>query len=110
MYFLFYKDVYLVKFPTIYEAEVYVREAFLPHELPDLLLVSTRTKYRFDTGNSFFREEEASSTINPGSYMAITVGCICPVLDNWSGAGMYIGDEHVFVISSDCPVHSGRTS
>jgi len=42
----------------------------------------------------------------PGSDLALDAGCICPVIDNRHGAGMYEGpDGPIFVMRSGCPLH-----
>jgi hypothetical protein len=45
--------------------------------------------------------------LKPGSYEAVLRGCICPILDNEYGEGMYTTDEGhvVFVYNSECPIH-----
>lgn len=44
---------------------------------------------------------------NPGSDVAIKAGCRCPVSDNARGMGAWgtRGDEAVFWIKQDCPLH-----
>ena len=43
---------------------------------------------------------------NPGSEEAQALGCICPVMDNRNGKGMYEKDgEPVFIFNTGCPVH-----
>lgn len=46
--------------------------------------------------------------MTPGSDEAVAHGCCCPVMDNGKGKG-YMGQEGVFVISSECHVHSPLT-
>lgn len=44
--------------------------------------------------------------LNPGSKEAIDQGCLCPIMDNRYGAGIYVKDsEPVFVMNENCPVH-----
>lgn len=45
---------------------------------------------------------------NPGSRLALTIGCTCPVLDNGHGNDE-IGNIRGFYISGDCPVHNPHT-
>lgn len=44
----------------------------------------------------------------PGSDEAIAKGCICPVIDNGHGRGLYTDakGEKVFVYRPDCPLHN----
>ena len=51
-----------------------------------------------------------SGKLNPGSPEAIEAGCICPVMDNNHGRGVYIGEnEHpIFWQNMDCPVHGTK--
>src|SRR4030042_5309840 len=44
---------------------------------------------------------------NPGSKEALVQGCICPVLDNEHGKGVYQNEkgEWQFWINTDCPLH-----
>ncbi len=52
-------------------------------------------------------------TPNPGSQAALDRGCMCPVMDNGHGRGMYGGavrtadDAPIFVFVADCPLHGG---
>lgn len=48
---------------------------------------------------------ERKAVPSPGSDEAISLGCVCPVLDNAHGRG-YLGMEGVFVYTCGCPVHS----
>jgi hypothetical protein len=44
----------------------------------------------------------------PGSEMAVNLGCLCPIMDNRRGRGLYFDKETqkpVFVISESCPLH-----
>jgi len=42
----------------------------------------------------------------PGSDLALAAGCLCPVIDNRHGAGMYEGPSGpIFCVSSECPLH-----
>jgi hypothetical protein len=44
--------------------------------------------------------------LNPGSKMAIRIGCTCPVIDNHYGLGFNYGSsENLFVYNSECPIH-----
>lgn len=51
-----------------------------------------------------------AKTPNPGSAWARTLGCKCPVIDNYQGRG-YLGgvkdenDDTVFVYNLSCPLH-----
>lgn len=47
-------------------------------------------------------------TPNPGSTLALKLGCTCPVLDNNYGAGAYniYGDCITYWINNNCPLHS----
>lgn len=49
------------------------------------------------------------ATPNPGSHKAVEAGCTCPVVDNSWGNGYYrpVDGPALFVISDDCPLHSG---
>lgn len=52
------------------------------------------------------------ATPNPGSHKAVEAGCTCPVVDNSWGSGYHRpadGSPALFVISDDCPLHSGTT-
>lgn len=40
---------------------------------------------------------------NPGSDEAITLGCVCPVIDNQHGKGSYKSDG--FIVNMECPLH-----
>lgn len=40
----------------------------------------------------------------PGSKEATDQGCTCPVLDNHKGLGR-AGNQEVFVMNADCPIH-----
>lgn len=40
----------------------------------------------------------------PGSALALSQGCTCPVYDNAHGRGSGYG-PHAFWISDDCPLH-----
>ncbi len=44
---------------------------------------------------------------SPGSDAARELGCRCPVLDNAHGRGAWgsSGDDAVFWINGDCPMH-----
>lgn len=44
---------------------------------------------------------------NPGSDEALDLGCRCPVLDNANGRGAWgsSGEDAVFWINGDCPLH-----
>ena len=55
-------------------------------------------------------EEKAPAQVpNPGSAAAITMGCLCPVIDNHYGRGFPYGGETCFYFSGDCPVHGHPT-
>ena len=43
----------------------------------------------------------------PGSAKAKKNGCICPVIDNRHGYGMYVDTDEVavYAVHGDCPVH-----
>jgi len=48
---------------------------------------------------------------NPGSTIAIELGCKCAVMDNHYGEGSgYVDDEGnpTFWISADCPMHGTK--
>jgi len=47
---------------------------------------------------------------NPGSDEAIAQGCTCPVLDNAHGRGAWgsSGEDAVFWMNADCPLHGGE--
>lgn len=45
---------------------------------------------------------------NPGSEAAIKAGCLCAVMDNHHGEGMWFGNEQVFWINGSCPIHGDR--
>ena len=49
--------------------------------------------------------EGIETTANPGSRLAVTIGCTCPLLDNGHGDDE-IGRIRGFYISEDCPVHA----
>lgn len=52
------------------------------------------------------------ATPNPGSHKAVEAGCTCPVIDNsWGNGYRWNSDPEptLFVISDDCPLHSGTT-
>lgn len=42
--------------------------------------------------------------MTPGSPDAVKAGCKCAIGDNGNGAG-YMGQEGVFWINGDCPLH-----
>jgi hypothetical protein len=44
----------------------------------------------------------------PGSDQAIKNGCLCPVMDNARGRGMYIDTDGlaIYAVSNTCPVHN----
>ncbi len=42
---------------------------------------------------------------NPGSNEAIEQGCLCPVIDNNHGQGIWISDEKCFWRNAECPLH-----
>lgn len=45
----------------------------------------------------------------PGSPQAIALGCTCPVIDNYHGAGVPVGeDQRIWWYSEDCPLHGVR--
>lgn len=41
----------------------------------------------------------------PGSDEALKHGCTCPVVDNAHGKGIPHGDEVLFWVDADCPIH-----
>lgn len=45
---------------------------------------------------------------NPGSEAAIAAGCLCAVMDNNHGDGLWFGDEQVFWINGACAIHGDR--
>lgn len=49
-----------------------------------------------------------SETPNPGSDAALAQGCLCPILDNEHGRG-YMGQEGIFAMAVDCPLHGATT-
>lgn len=49
--------------------------------------------------------ELKDSKPNPGSDDAVDRGCLCPVMANCRGRGVF-GREGEFWMSSDCPVHT----
>ena len=60
-----------------------------------------------------WHEEEQRFVPNPGSEMAIELGCICPVLDNLYGlgVGIYRGTgtkEKLFWYTEGCLVHKEK--
>lgn len=44
---------------------------------------------------------------NPGSDAAISIGCICPVLDNGHG-NEELGRIRGFYVNVECPVHGKK--
>jgi len=47
--------------------------------------------------------------LNPGSYAARALGCICPMVDNNYGRyAPYVGDGFGWVIRDDCTMHGQR--
>lgn len=48
-----------------------------------------------------------TTTPNPGSDLARSQGCLCPVMDNGHGRGAYVDAEHgpQFWITEGCPLH-----
>lgn len=53
------------------------------------------------------RIEPPAQKLNPGSHAAYVRGCLCPMIDNHYGQGMYVtgNGEHVYSIRADCPLH-----
>jgi hypothetical protein len=47
------------------------------------------------------------TTPNPGSDEALAAGCLCPVLDNGHGRGVYTDEagNPLFWINAICPIH-----
>jgi len=47
----------------------------------------------------------------PGSDKARANGCICPVIDNTHGRGMYTDTDGkpVYAVHGDCPLHNNGT-
>lgn len=49
---------------------------------------------------------EAKQRQAPGGLEAVEKGCTCPVVDNNHGRGQpHIGDEVIYFVAEDCPVH-----
>ena len=47
---------------------------------------------------------------NPGSYKAVKLGCLCPIIDNGHGMGAFgMMEEPVFWIEETCPMHGQAT-
>lgn len=42
---------------------------------------------------------------NPGSPEAVAMGCECPAIGNHHGAGVEMGGDLFWWISSQCPMH-----
>lgn len=102
MYYLYYKNVYMLHFRTYDEALLYALEAFLPEEL-------TQITVEHDKEILVVKDNELvprGGVPNPGSAPAIARGCTCPVVDNGYGRGFVIGDSLTFWYNADCPVHS----
>ncbi len=45
---------------------------------------------------------------NPGSDIAIEMGCLCPIFDNCHGKGAYDGKDGMYWINEECPLHGGK--
>lgn len=58
------------------------------------------------------RDYTTSSTgkPNPGSRLAVEMGCRCPVLDNAHGAGARFGRPGEFWITETCPLHGNPST
>jgi uncharacterized radical SAM superfamily Fe-S cluster-containing enzyme len=56
-----------------------------------------------EPGNKSSRQE--TTTPNPGSDEARRLGCLCPIVDNNHGQGMWREGGRQFWINSDCPMH-----
>lgn len=46
----------------------------------------------------------------PGSELALSYGCQCPVIDNYHGRGVVLdgSGEPTFVVNETCPLHGGE--
>ena len=49
------------------------------------------------------------ANITPGSDLAISKGCLCPVLDNCHGRGLFGHMGHSFYIVEGCPIHNPKS-
>lgn len=55
---------------------------------------------------------------NPGSHASVTLGCLCPILDNEHGRGIPYprmdGRDPVlfpsFYVNDECPLHGGNSN
>lgn len=104
MYYLYYKNVYMLHFRTCDEALLYILEAFLPGELDQITVEHGKEVLVVKDKNLVLNDD----TPNPGSAPALARGCTCPVIDNGYGRGFMVGGSLTFWYNADCPVHAGH--
>lgn len=64
---------------------------------------------RIVPGPSKAELDAVDRSMNPGSAAAITMGCLCPSIDNFGGRG-FREKPGTFIIDSKCPFHGLLTT